>query len=236
MKAADRIIVALDVDTRERALACVHQLMPQAKYFKVGSQLFTACGPGLVAEIVRLGARVFLDLKFHDIPQTVAHAVIGAARLGATMITVHASGGMPMLEAASRALAHNFNSSTRPRLIAVTMLTSLSETDTREIGFTLPLREQSVRLAHLAQRAGMDGVVASPLEIQAIRQACGDEFLIVTPGVRPSNSIRDDHVRIAAPKAALEAGANYLVIGRPILEAPDPLLALQEIAKSIKPS
>ena len=234
MKIEDRIIVALDMDSRARALECVNELMPQASYFKVGSQLFTACGPDLVREIVALGARVFLDLKFHDIPQTVAKAVVEAARLKVAMVNIHASGGMTMLQAASHALAEKYSPEERPRLIAVTMLTSIGEADSREIGFSLPMADQSVRLAHMAQRAGLDGVVASPLEIAHIREACGKDFLIVTPGIRPANAVLDDQVRIATAEAALQAGADFLVIGRPILEAPNPRQALQALVASLK--
>lgn len=233
MKINERIIVALDVDSHARALEFVNQLIPLADYFKVGSQLFTAGGPRLVRDIVDHGAKVFLDLKFHDIPQTVAKAVLEAAHLHATMINVHASGGMAMLQAAARSLASGFSENTRPRLIAVTMLTSIGEADAREIGFSLPVAHQSVRLAQMAQRAQLDGVVASPLEIKAIREACGQQFLIVTPGIRPDNAAADDQVRIATPKAALEAGADFLVIGRPILEAEDPRRAFQEIVGSV---
>jgi len=234
MNISDRIIVALDVASRARALEYVKDLMPLANFFKVGSQLFTACGPDLVRDIVQLGARVFLDLKFHDIPQTVAASVLEAARLHVTMINVHSSGGMKMLQAAARALAEHSGGTERPRLIAVTMLTSIGEADAREIGFSLPLAHQSVRLAHMAKRAGLDGVVASPLEIELIRQDCGKDFLIVTPGIRLAQSGADDQVRISTPKATLDAGADYLVIGRPIFEAEDPLQALQNIVESVK--
>lgn len=234
MKIEDRIIVALDMNSRTRALHCVEELMPQATYFKIGSQLFTACGPDLVREIVALGARVFLDLKFHDIPQTVANAVLEAARLKVAMVNLHASGGVTMLQAASRSLAEKYSPEERPRLIAVTMLTSIGEADSREIGFSLPMADQSVRLAHMTQRAGLDGVVASPLEIAHIREACGKDFLIVTPGIRPANAELDDQVRIATPEAALRAGADYLVIGRPILESPNPRQALQALVTSLK--
>lgn len=233
MKTADQIIVALDVDSRDGALKLVRQLMPLATYFKVGSQLFTACGPDLVREMTGMGARIFLDLKFHDIPKTVANAVLEAARLGVSMINVHALGGMSLLQAASKALADNFRPEQRPLLIAVTMLTSIAEVDARELGFTLPIADQTARLAQMAQRAGLDGVVASPLEIAEIRHACGQNFLIVTPGIRLPHTNSNDQIRVATPQAALQAGANYLVVGRPILESADPLRAFQEIVRSV---
>ncbi len=233
MNIAERIIVALDVDSRERALQVVPQLTPVIRYFKIGSQLFTAHGPELVREVTKTGARVFLDLKFHDIPQTVANAVVEAGRLGVSLINVHALGGMAMMQAAVRALANCFPSEKRPRLIAVTILTSIGEVDSREIGFPLPISDQTVRLALMAQRAGLDGVVASPLEISEIRNSCGKDFLIVTPGIRPPQSDVDDQVRIATPRRALDDGADFLVIGRPILDAADPLRAAQEIIESV---
>jgi orotidine-5'-phosphate decarboxylase len=234
MGIAERIIVALDVDSGDRALYFVRELMPDANYFKIGSQLFTACGPTFVREVIQEGARVFLDLKFHDIPQTVAKAVVEAARLEVDMINVHASGGLAMLQAARVALDGEIPKSRRPQLIAVTMLTSIGEVDAREIGFSLPLANQSVRLAQLAQRAELDGVVASPLEIGPIRQACGPGFLIVTPAIRPVRAELHDHVRIATPSAALKAGADYVVIGRPILEASRPLDAFRQIVRSVE--
>lgn len=229
MKTADRIIVALDVDSRARAREYVQQLMPEARFFKIGSQLFTACGPDLVREIVELGAQVFLDLKFHDIPETVARSVREAARLRVSLVNVHASGGRSMMQAAVRALKEVDGNDLRPQLIAVTMLTSLGESEAREIGVTSYVKDHSVRLAQLAQQSGLDGVVASPLEIEAIRKTCGRDFLIVAPGIRPAQSQSNDQVRVSTPRAALEAGADYLVIGRPILDAKEPRLAFQEI-------
>ncbi len=232
MRVSDQIIVALDVESRTRAMEFVRMLYPSVKFFKVGSQLFTACGPDLVREIIGSGGKVFLDLKFHDIPQTVTRAVLEAAKLNVDMINVHALGGAAMMRAASEALAKN-HLSKQPSLIAVTMLTSMGEVDAREIGFSLPIADQSVRLAVMAQNAGLDGVVASPLEVSAIRRACGPHFLIVVPGIRPPQTSADDQVRVATPAAALEAGADYLVIGRPILDAQDPLEALQQIYHSV---
>lgn len=229
----EKIIIALDVDSRDRALQFVEALSPLATYFKIGSQLFTACGPALIRDLAHRGLKIFLDLKFHDIPQTVAKAVAEAARLKVAMLNVHASGGMSMLQAATRPLADIGPEQSKPHLIAVTMLTSISEAEGREIGFSLPPAEQAVRLALMAHRAGLDGVVASPLEIEPIRKACGDKFLIVSPGIRPEHSSGGDQVRIATPQAALQAGADYLVIGRPILEARDPRAAFQEILDSL---
>ncbi|MDD5544254.1 MAG: orotidine-5'-phosphate decarboxylase [Acidobacteriia bacterium] len=233
MTSRDRLIVALDTDSESLALALVAKLRPAANYFKVGSQLFTAAGPGVIRHIVEQGAQVFLDLKFHDIPQTVAHAVAAAAHLKVSMINVHASGGAAMMRAAVESL-NKASAGERPRLLAVTMLTSLANPDAAEIGYAHPIPEQVIRLACLAQQAGLDGVVASPLEVHSIRKTCGKDFLIVTPGIRPYDGYHDDQARVATPQAAIEAGADFLVIGRPILEAPDPLQAFLEIAASLK--
>ncbi len=196
--------------------------------FKIGSQLYTTDGPRAVAEIAALGAGIFLDLKFHDIPNTVAGAVLTATGLpGVRMVNVHALGGRAMLEAAAQAVqAGQPLGQDRPKLLAVTILTSMNQKDMREVGIAGRAQSRAVALAHLAKKAGVDGVVASGGEARAIRKACGKDFLIVAPGVRPAvpggKTTKDDQVRVATPAEAVRAGVNYVVVGRPITAAPDP--------------
>lgn len=221
-----RIIVALDYDNPAKALDLLGRLEPQACRVKVGKELFCRGGPLLVEKIVARGFDVFLDLKFHDIPNTVAQACLAAADLGVWMINVHALGGVKMLEAARAALTKNARP---PLLIAVTILTSLAEEDLRDVGLSGTPAQNVLRLAALAQRAGLDGVVCSPLEAAALRAAHGPEFRLVTPGIRPAASSQDDQRRTLTPAQALHGGADYLVIGRPITAAPDPMQALRQI-------
>jgi orotidine-5'-phosphate decarboxylase len=203
------------------------RLLDLAGMFKIGKQLFTAEGPKAVEAIAKLGTQVFLDLKLHDIPNTVAGAVRVAGSLrGVRLVNVHALGGFEMMRAAARAAKA---SSTKPKVLAVTLLTSMNAREARRLGIAGPMERRVVALAKLAQRAGLDGVVASPLEIRAIRRACGPRFLIVTPGVRPAASSRGDQARIATPGEAIRAGADYLVVGRPITSARDPRAAAQRI-------
>jgi len=201
--------------------------------FKINIQLFTAAGPEAVRKLAELGPGVFLDLKYHDIPNTVAGAVSAAASLpGVELLDVHATGSLEMLRAASKALQQAKSASRRPKLLAVTVLTSLNQAALRQVGISGSPASRAVGLARLAKKAGLDGVVASPQEIGAIRRACGQEFLIVTPGVRPADkqlSRRYDQSRVATPAQAIRAGADYLVIGRPITAAPDPRAAVQAI-------
>lgn len=225
-----RIVVALDVGSRQEALGLARVLDPRLCRVKVGKELFVAEGPRLVQELAGSGFDVFLDLKFHDIPHTVARACRAAARLGAWMLTVHALGGRAMLAAAAEALE---GLSPRPRLVAVTVLTSLAPSDLEEVGIGGPLEEAALRLARLAQACGLDGVVCSPLEAARLRAALGPGFRLVTPGVRPSAPTGDDQQRVAAPREALAAGADYLVIGRPITRAPDPRAALEAVHREI---
>jgi len=228
LNASERLIVALDVPTAEDALRLVDRLAGRVGLFKVGSQLFTAAGPEVVRAIVARNQKVFLDLKYHDIPNTVGAAVKSAAGLGVSLLTLHGLGGRAMLEAAARARAGGV------RLLAVTVLTSHDEASLADIGFARPLSDSVRRLARLARDAGIDGVVASPHEVGLIREACGKGFLIVIPGIRPAGAQAGDQARLATPAAALSAGADYLVVGRPVTEAPDPAAAVAAIVQDMK--
>ncbi len=225
-----KIIVALDYPDADSALALVARLDPSLCRLKVGKELFTVAGPQLVEQLMRSGFEVFLDLKFHDIPNTTAQACKAAANMGVWMVNVHASGGKKMMEAAREAL-ENFNQ--RPKLIAVTVLTSMAQADLAEIGIMVTPAEQVLRLAALAQASGLDGVVCSAQEASQLRKQAGDKFCLVTPGIRSAEAVSDDQSRIMTPRAALENGSSYLVIGRPITKAVDPLFALQKIATEI---
>jgi orotidine-5'-phosphate decarboxylase len=219
MNPRDRLIVALDVPNAARALELVGQVGESAGVFKIGKQLFVAEGPQVVRQVVSRGNRVFLDLKFHDIPNTVAGAVKSAAALGVSMLTVHASGGAKMLKAAVEAAAETANP---PLILAVTVLTSLDDADLQQVGVAGRVLDHVLRLAALAREAGCGGIVASPHEVRELRRELGDGFAIVTPGVRPAGSAAGDQARVLTPAQAIAAGATYLVIGRPITEAPDP--------------
>lgn len=237
MLAKDKIIVALDVPSAEAALRVAHKIHGHVGMFKVGKELFTAEGPAVPRALVAEGNPVFLDLKFHDIPNTVRAAAQQAGMLGISLLTVHASGGRKMLEAAvegARAAARARGVAQPARVLAVTALTSLGAEDLAEIGFQGSPEEVVVRLAQLAQASGVDGVVASPREIAAIRHACGPDFLIVTPGIRPPIGARDDQARTATPESAIRAGADYLVIGRPITGAADLAAAADAIAAEME--
>jgi len=225
-----RIIVALDFPRPEPALELARALSPQRCRLKVGKEMFTRFGPPLLERLVELGYELFLDLKFHDIPNTVAAACDAAADLGVWMINVHASGGRRMMEAARERLESRAR---RPLLIGVTVLTSMDGADLREVGLTAEPAEQVLRLADLTRRCGLDGVVCSPREARDLRAALGDDFLLVTPGVRPASAAADDQRRVMTPAQALDAGADYLVIGRPITAAADPIAALDSIVGEI---
>ncbi len=225
-----KIIIALDYPDADSALALVDQLDPLLCRLKVGKQLFTAAGPGFVELLTRRGFAVFLDLKFHDIPTTVALACKAATNLGVWMMNVHALGGSTMMRAAREALDE---SSPRPLLIAVTLLTSMSEQDMQEIGLVGNPKDAVLRLASLTHAAGLDGVVCSAQEASQLKHAIPQPFCLVTPGIRPASAALGDQQRIMTPAAALAAGSDYLVIGRPITHAADPLKALQDIQTEI---
>jgi len=242
----DRLIVALDVPSAEKARQVVQSIGESASTYKIGKQLFTAEGPQVVRDLVSSGRKVFLDLKFHDIPNTVSGAVAEAAKLGVSMLTVHASGGSKMLKAAAEAAAQ---SASKPMVLAVTVLTSLSDADLAELGIAGHVATQVLRLGSLARQAGCGGLVASALEARELRRELGNDFAIVTPGIRPSVGTGapplsssfgdrvglrlDDQARVLTPKEAIAAGATYLVVGRPILEAPDPAQAAASIIAEI---
>lgn len=225
-----KIIVALDYPDAQTALELVARLDPALCRLKVGKELFTLAGPKIVEQCMQRGFEVFLDLKFHDIPNTTAQACKAAASLGVWMVNVHAMGGRKMMETAREALA---KSSRPPKLIAVTILTSMAQEDLAGIGISASPAEMVLRLATLARDSGMDGVVCSAQEAALLRQHCGEKFSLVTPGIRPADAAADDQSRIMTPTAALQNGSSYLVIGRPITKAADPLLALHKISKEI---
>ncbi len=235
MRPKDRIIFALDVGHFEDARRFVLLLKDRVGLFKVGKQLFTHAGPKVVEMIRQKGQRTFLDLKFHDIPNTVAKASQEATTLNVTMFDVHATGGLEMMKAAAQAARTTAKELgiQKPMVLAVTVLTSLDNEALQEVGMGSSVEEQVARLARLAEKGGLDGVVASPQEIQLIRRTCGENLVIVTPGVRPVDSVKDDQKRVMTPREALEAGADYLVIGRPIQHAKDPVEAAERIVEEI---
>jgi orotidine-5'-phosphate decarboxylase len=225
-----KIVVALDYADAASAMQLVDRLDPTLCRLKVGKELFTAAGPQFVESLVTKDFGVFLDLKFHDIPNTVAKACEAASRLGVWMLNVHASGGLPMMQAAREGVARSGHS---PLLIAVTVLTSMDQATLDQIGVTAKLEDQVLNLAMLTQRAGLHGVVCSAQEAAMLRQELGDGFCLVTPGIRPADARLDDQNRVVTPAKALRLGASYLVIGRPITQAADPLVALQAIQQEI---
>ncbi len=231
----DKLIVALDVDTLDSAKTIVNTLYPAVKIFKIGSQLFTNAGPSSVEYVVNKGAKVFLDLKFHDIPNTVAGAARAAVKLKVFMLNVHVQGGFDMMKKTMQAAkeeAQNLKIQ-RPLVLGVTVLTSMGEKDLKDLEIRKGVKSQVTYLAKLAKEAGLDGVVASADEVQPIRWSCGDDFVIVTPGIRPEWAEKGDQKRTATPKEAIALGANYIVVGRPILEAKDPKAAAEEILREI---
>ena len=228
----DQLLVALDVESAAKARVLADELRGAVGGFKIGSQLFTSHGPSIVDELVSRGDRVFLDLKFHDIPNTVARASAAATKLGVWMFNVHAAGGSAMLRAARAAADEEGARASRPAplVIGVTMLTSMSDETLVEVGVAAPMAVQVERLAALTKSAGLDGVVASPLEIPIIRSTFGSRFVIVAPGIRGSADEKDDQNRTMTAAHALSAGANYIVVGRPVIAAPDPRAAAERIA------
>ncbi|MGH9405396.1 MAG: orotidine-5'-phosphate decarboxylase [Terriglobia bacterium] len=234
LAARSRLIIALDLPTADAAARAAEILAGHAGGFKVGFELFSAEGPALARYLAARGERVFLDLKFHDIPNTVRSASREAAQLGIAMLNVHALGGKRMMEAARDGAIEGAARGNRPLVLAVTLLTSLSEADLDELGIGGSSEAAVVRLALLAQSAGLDGVVASAREAAAIRKACGGNFTLVTPGIRPASSEAGDQVRISTPGDAVRAGSDYLVVGRPVTSAPDPAAAADAIAREIE--
>ena len=233
----DKLIVALDVDTPSQALGLVKQLRDVAGMFKIGSTLFTLAGPQIVKDVVASGAKVFLDLKFHDIPHQVAGSARAAAQLGVSLFTLHASGGAEMMQRAVEAVAEvaEREGTTRPAVLAVSVLTSMDAASLSQIGINSSPEETVLRLVKLAEQSGVDGVVASPQEAARIRASVAKrEFLIVTPGIRPAGKDAGDQRRVSTPEAALNAGADYLVVGRPITAAADPVAAAREIAAEME--
>lgn len=240
LTAKDKLIIALDVETPTKALDLVRQLQGVAGMFKVGSQLFTSAGPQIVRDIIALDAKVFLDLKFHDIPHQVAGAARSAAELGVSLFTIHASGGSEMMRRAVESVSEvaERNRGVRSKVLAISVLTSIDATILSQIGITSSPEETVLRLVRLAESSGVDGVVASPQEIETIRQTVPrSSFLIVTPGIRPATSestAQEDQKRVATPGAAIVAGASYLVVGRPITGASNPLAAAHQIVAEME--
>lgn len=228
------LLIALDVSSKKRALELADILRDVAGGFKIGSRLFTAEGPSIVEALVARGDKIFLDLKFHDIPNTVATAVTAASDLGVWMLTVHTQGGIDMMRAAKEA---SLSGSVSPLVVGITVLTSLDDDALQTIGVSRQVADQVTRLASLAQKAEIDGVVASPREVKAIRETCGSDFKIVTPGIRSGLETtllgHDDQVRTASAADAVRDGADYIVVGRPIIEAPDPIEAAQRISADL---
>ncbi|HEU4870498.1 MAG TPA: orotidine-5'-phosphate decarboxylase [Pyrinomonadaceae bacterium] len=232
MPAKDKLIIALDVETPVKALNLVKELRSVAGMFKVGSQLFTAAGPQIVRDIIALDSKVFLDLKFHDIPHQVAGAARSAAELGVSLFTIHASGGSEMMRRAVDAVAEVGNETA---VLAISVLTSIDANILAQIGVNSTPSESVLRLVKLAEASGVDGVVASPQEIKTIRDAIPNpNFLVVTPGIRPAQNDSGDQKRVATPAAAISAGASYLVVGRPITSATDPIAAAQQIVAEMQ--
>lgn len=231
MTSRERVILALDLPSWHDAEGMVERLRGRISLYKVGLQLFTADGPRVIAEIHARGGRVFLDLKFHDIPQTVAAAAAKAVEWGVFMLDLHVSGGVEMMRAAAEAVAEKAEAlgSERPRLLGVTVLTSLSQAALHTQGIGRTVEEQVLSLASMAADAGLDGVVASPREAAVIRRRLGSGLLLVTPGIRPTTAAQDDQHRVATAREALQAGADYIVVGRPILRASDPVEAVDKL-------
>ncbi len=236
MNRLERVIVALDVENGDRAIEIVKECKPEISYFKVGKQLFTAEGPALIKRLKDENVRVFLDLKYHDIPNTVANAVIEAAKLGVDMVNIHLSGGGKMVKTTVERLNEFYQiNNFKPLLIGVTVLTSLGDEDLKEIGFVHSTKEMVKRLAILGKNNGADGVVCSPHEIEIVKNTCGKDFITVTPGIRPNFALtKDDQKRIMTPGMAFERGTDYIVIGRPITRAESIKEAVEKLADKLR--
>lgn len=229
----EKILVALDVSSRQQALHLVKELHDLTAMFKVGSQLYMAAGRAIVPDIVDTGGKVFLDLKFHDIPKTVTRAAVEAAKLGISMMTIHASGGRAMMESVAKELWDKLGRA-KPLVVAVTVLTSLDASALEEVGFVYPLDDQVLRLALLSQDCGIDGVVCSPREIQLLRRIVRPDFRIITPGIRLPDQSLHDQQRIATPREAIAAGADYIVLGRAVTDDSNPRGALERVLQTLR--
>ncbi len=236
LKLKDRIIVALDTGDAESAKGLLDKLYPTIKIFKIGSQLFTSCGQQAVGMVTRKGGATFLDLKFHDIPHTVSGAVVSATKLGVDIFNLHACGGLQMMKSALEAAEETAKrlKIKRPIILGITVLTSTGKRDLEDLGIKKPIKEQVLFLAELVGKAGLDGVVASADEIEMIKKELGRDFIVLTPGIRPSWAAKNDQKRVATPKQAFERGADYIVIGRPITESKDPKAAAERIIGEIE--
>ena len=232
----DRLIVALDVDNTDKALGLVEKLKNDVRFFKVGFELFSSTGPGIIEPIREKGCDIFLDLKFHDIPNTAVKASVAITKLGVYMFNVHALGGYDMMKEVAEAVENAADRAgvDQPKILAVTILTSMDAKALKALGIGDSMKEEVLRLAVMAKDAGLDGVVASPSEAKLIRKKLGEDFLIVTPGVRPALASAHDQKRIATPKNAIKDGADFIVVGRPITEAKDPAAAARQILEEIK--
>lgn len=233
MEAKDRIIVALDHNSAAESLNLVKLLKGRVGFFKVGSQLFSAEGPSIIKKIIEMGERVFLDLKFHDIPNTAAKSAQVAQKMGVSMLTIHVSGGFNMMSAVMSALSSSTSGVERPLVLGVTVLTSLGTSDLQGLGIQDTLSNQVIRLGSLAIEAGLDGLVAAPTEVSLIRRHFGSSLALVTPGIRPFGSPLNDQNRVATATASIKAGSDHLVIGRPITASSDPIVALDKILATI---
>lgn len=235
MNPKDTLIVALDFDNEAKALEMVEKLKGDVRFFKIGLELFSYCGPQIAEKVMDRGAEVFLDLKLHDIPNTVRKAAVAATRMGIYMFNVHAFGGYDMMKETSEAVGSEANrlNIRRPKILAVTILTSMDENALKKIGVNVNIKKEVLDLARAAKESGLDGVVASAQEAGAIREELGKDFLIVTPGVRPAKADVQDQKRVATPQEAVKNGASFIVVGRPITESKDPAGAVREILREI---